>query len=66
MTVAVLYYHSSIITIMTKNKLTVYQSTINTARSGIGAEQVKTASFFIKIKPFFCQIQPGKLFETRV
>ncbi|EEC98554.1 hypothetical protein PRABACTJOHN_00033 [Parabacteroides johnsonii DSM 18315] len=33
----------------------MYQSTINTARSGIGAEQVKTASFFIKTSLSFAK-----------
>ena len=41
MTVAVLYYHSSVITIMEKNDK-------NRDRPGIDAKQVKIASFFIK------------------
>ena len=49
MTVAVLYYHSSIITIMTKKQthcVSIYDK--NKDQSGIGAKQVKIASFFIK------------------
>ena len=49
MTVAVLYYHSSIITIMVKTLtycVSIYDK--NKDQSGIGAEYVKTASFFIR------------------
>ena len=50
MIVAVLYYHSSIITIMVKNdNVLVYQLyDKNSDRPGTGAKHVKTASFFIK------------------
>ena len=50
MTVAVLYYHSSVITIM-KKKTIIFCVSINNKnrnRPGIDAKQVKIASFFIK------------------
>ena len=49
MTVAVFYYHSSVITIMAKKTITssvLYDK--NRDRPGTGTKHVKTASFFIK------------------
>ena len=50
MIVAILNYHSSIITIMVKddNVLCINYTIKNRDRSGTGAKPVKTASFFIK------------------
>ena len=67
MIVAVLYYHSSIITIMTKKQthcVSIYDK--NKDQSGIGAKQVKNDIFFHQDWLFFCQKQLGKLFGTRM